>query len=139
MDNKILIVASDYYKNISENLVNGSKQLLKKKNYEYDIVFAPGCFEIPFLIKKNINDYLGFIALGCVIRGETYHFEIIANECGRKIIDLSLEFNKPIGFGILTCETFDQAFIRSDILQKNKGGEAANACIYLIENNLNTK
>ena len=139
MDNKILIVASDYYKNISENFVNGSKQLLKKKNYEYDIVFAPGCFEIPFLIKKNINDYLGFIALGCVIRGETYHFEIIANECGRKIIDLSLEFNKPIGFGILTCETFDQAFIRSDILQKNKGGEAANACIYLIENNLNTK
>tara|TARA_B110000196_G_C21064626_1_gene624195 strand:+ start:557 stop:976 length:420 start_codon:yes stop_codon:yes gene_type:complete len=139
MNNKILIVASDYYKNISENLINGSKQLLKKKNYEYDIIFAPGCFEIPFLIKKNINNYLGFIALGCVIRGETYHFEIIANECGRKIIDLSLEFNKPIGFGILTCETFEQAFIRSDILQKNKGGEAANACINLIENNPNTK
>ena len=112
---------------------------LKKKNYEYDIIFAPGCFEIPFFIKKNINNYLGFIALGCVIRGETYHFEIIANECGRKIIDLSLEFNKPIGFGILTCETFEQAFIRSDILQKNKGGEAANACINLIENNPNTK
>ena len=139
MNNKILIVASDYYKNISENLINGSKQLLKKKNYEYDIIFAPGCFEIPFLIKKNINNYLGFIALGCVIRGETYHFEIIANECGRKIIDLSLEFNKPIGFGILTCETFEQAFIRSDTLQKNKGGEAANACINLIENNPNTK
>tara|TARA_B110000438_G_C15800966_1_gene645154 strand:+ start:228 stop:647 length:420 start_codon:yes stop_codon:yes gene_type:complete len=139
MNNKILIVASDYYKNISENLINGSKQLLKKKNYEYDIIFAPGCFEIPFFIKKNINNYLGFIALGCVIRGETYHFEIIANECGRKIIDLSLEFNKPIGFGILTCETFEQAFIRSDILQKNKGGEAANACINLIENNPNTK
>ena len=139
MNNKILIVASDYYKNISENLINGSKQLLKKKNYEYDIIFAPGCFEIPFLIKKNINNYLGFIALGCVIRGETYHFEIIANECGRKIIDLSLEFNKPIGFGILTCETFEQAFIRSDILQKNKGGEAANACVNLIENNPNTK
>ena len=139
MNNKILIVASDYYKNISENLINGSKQLLKKKNYEYDIIFAPGCFEIPFLIKKNINNYLGFIALGCVIRGETYHFEIIANECGRKIIDLSLEFDKPIGFGILTCETFEQAFIRSDILQKNKGGEAANACVNLIENNPNTK
>ena len=139
MNNRILIVTSNYYKDISENLSRGSIDFLKQKNYEYEIVLAPGCFEIPYLIKKNINNYTGFIALGCVIRGETYHFEIIANECGRAIIDLSLQYNKPIGFGILTCETYKQAIIRSDILQKNKGREAAIACINLLENDLNIK
>ena len=87
----------------------------------------------------KLKKYSGFLGLGCVIRGETYHFEIIANECGRAIIDLSLQYNKPIGFGILTCETYKQAIIRSDILQKNKGREAAIACINLLENDLNTK
>ena len=72
------------------------------------------------------------IALGCVIRGETYHFELIANECARKIIDISNEHLKPIGFGILTCENIKQAKIRSDIKKKNKGKEAANACIKLL-------
>ena len=132
MQNEILIVVSKYYKDVSENLIIGTKKHLNENNYAYDIIYAPGCFEIPFLIKNNINDYLGIVALGCIIRGETYHFEIIANECGRKIMDLSIEFNKPIGFGILTCDTYDQAIIRSDPLQKNKGKEAASACINLL-------
>ena len=72
--------------------------------------------------------YSGFIALGCIIRGETYHFEIIANECARKIMDLSVEFGKPIGFGILTCDNEEQAVFRSDPLKGNKGEEAARAC-----------
>ena len=132
MNDKILLVASNYYKEILDNLIMGSSNCLIENSYDYDIVYAPGCFEIPFLIKNNMDKYLGFIALGCIIRGETYHFEIIANECGRKIIDLSVNFNKPIGFGILTCENIQQAKIRSDIRKKNKGKEAALACINLL-------
>ena len=88
MKKKILIVISDYYEEIGNNLLKGSINELKLNNINYDILFAPGCFEIPFLISKNIKKYKGFIALGCVIRGETYHFELIANECARKIIAL---------------------------------------------------
>ena len=132
MKKKVLIVVSDYYEEIGKNLLKGSINELKLNNINYDILFAPGCFEIPFLISKNIKKYKGFIALGCVIRGETYHFELIANECTRKIIDISNEHLKPIGFGILTCENIKQAKIRSDIKKKNKGKEAANACIKLL-------
>tara|TARA_B110000438_G_C15336601_1_gene446083 strand:- start:40 stop:450 length:411 start_codon:yes stop_codon:yes gene_type:complete len=135
MNKKILLVASNYYQEVLDNLLKGSTKCLIDNNYDFETIYAPGCFEIPFLIKKNINKYLGFVSLGCVIRGETYHFEIIANECGRKIIDLSVDFNKPIGFGILTCETYEQAIIRSDPLKKNKGKEAALACIDLLKIN----
>ena len=138
MSIKILIVSSNYYNDISNNLIAGSTSYLKENNLTYDILYAPGCFEIPFVIKNQINNYQGFIALGCVIRGETYHFELIANECARKIMDLSVDFNKPIGFGILTCDTYEQALIRSDISQKNKGKEAAKACINLAINDLNS-
>jgi 6,7-dimethyl-8-ribityllumazine synthase len=132
MKKKVLIVISDYYEEIGKNLLKGSINELKLNNINYDILFAPGCFEIPFLISKNIKKYKGFIALGCVIRGETYHFELIANECARKIIDISNKQLKPIGFGILTCENIKQAKVRSDIKKKNKGKEAANACIKLL-------
>lgn len=132
MKKKVLIVISDYYEEIGKNLLKGSINELKLNNIKYDILYAPGCFEIPFLISKNIKKYKGFIALGCVIRGETYHFELISNECARKIIDISNEHLKPIGFGILTCENIKQAKIRSDIKKKNKGKEAANACIKLL-------
>ena len=132
MKKKVLIVISKYYEEIGKNLLKGSIAELKLNNINYDILFAPGCFEIPFLISKNIKKYKGFIALGCVIRGETYHFELIANESARKIIDISNENLKPIGFGILTCENIKQAKIRSDVKKKNKGKEAANACIKLL-------
>ena len=132
MKKKVLIVISDYYEEIGKNLLKGSITELKLNNINYDVLFAPGCYEIPFLISKNIKKYKGFIALGCVIRGETYHFELIANECARKIIDLSIENLKPIGFGVLTCENIKQAKIRSDLRKKNKGKEAANACIKLL-------
>jgi len=132
MGDKILIVTSNYYKNISDNLKIGASNFLKESQYDFDLIDAPGCFEIPFLIKNNINNYLGFLALGCIIRGETYHFQIISNECARKIINLSVDLNKPVGFGILTCENYDQAIFRSDPLKKNKGKEAAHACIKLL-------
>ena len=133
MNNKILIVSANYYKEISKNLELGATNTLKENGYEYEVINAPGCFEIPYLIKKNIDFFKGFISLGCIIKGETYHFEVIANETSRKIMDLSVNFNIPIGFGILTCYDLEQAKIRSDINQKNKGQEAALACIELLK------
>ena len=132
MNNKILIVSANYYKEISKNLELGAINTLKENGYEYEVINAPGCFEIPYLIKKNIDTFKGFISLGCIVKGDTYHFEIIANETSRKIMDLTVEFNVPIGFGILTCYDLEQAIIRSDINQKNKGQEAALACIQLL-------
>ena len=132
MNNKILIVSANYYKEISKNLELGAINTLKENGFEYEVINAPGCFEIPYLIKKNIDNFNGFISLGCIIKGDTYHFEVIANETTRKIMDLSVDFNIPIGFGILTCYDLEQAKIRSDINQKNKGQEAALACIQLL-------
>ena len=132
MKNKVLIVISNYYDEVSSNLIKGATEELKINNIGFDLVYAPGCFEVPFLISKNIKKYKGFIALGCVIRGETYHFDLIANECARKIMEISNQYLKPIGFGILTCDNMRQAKIRSDIRKKNKGKEAANACIKLL-------
>ena len=133
MKDKILIVSANYYSEISNNLELGSINALNENGYDYDLINAPGCFEIPYLIKNNVDKYKGFISLGCIIKGETYHFEIIANETSRKIMDLSIEHNVPIGFGILTCFDINQAIVRSDIKQKNKGREAALACIKLLD------
>ena len=133
MSKKVLIVSSNYYSKISDNLENGAINLLKENKFNYELLNAPGCFEIPYLIKKNIKNYNGFIALGCIIKGDTYHFEIISNETSRMIMNLSIEYTVPIGFGILTCFSIEQARIRSDVNQKNKGREAALACIELLE------
>ncbi len=132
MNKKILIVSANYYEQISKNLELGTSKTLNEHNLDYSIINAPGCFEIPYLIKKNIDNFAAFIALGCIIKGDTYHFEVIANEVSKKIMDLSINYMKPIGFGILTCYNLDQAIIRSDINQKNKGREAALACIELL-------
>jgi len=133
MNKKVLIISSNYYLDISNSLEDGAIKTLKEHFIEYELINAPGCFEIPYLIKKNINNFDGFIALGCIIKGDTYHFEVIANETSRKIIDLSVDNLLPIGFGILTCYNLDQAINRSDIYQKNKGREAALACIDLLK------
>ena len=135
MNKNILIVVSTYYKEISNFLLQGSTNFLRKNNQvSYEIIEAPGCFEIPFLINKNIESYDGFIALGCVLRGQTYHFELISNECTRKIMDLTISSKKPIGFGVLTCENIEQALERSDPDKLNKGREAAFACLSLLIN-----
>ena len=136
MQKKILIVSADYYKDISNNLIIGAKDYLKKfELINTDLINVSGSFEVPYVINKKKDYYDGFIALGCVIRGETYHFEIISNEVARKIMDLSIDINKPIGFGILTCENIDQAISRANPKQGNKGCEAAKACINLLELN----
>ena len=133
--NKVLIVASEWYdEKIGLNLIKGATNFFNKNKINFDILYAPGSFEIPFIINKNINLYDGFVALGCIIRGETIHFELIANECARKIMDLSIISKKPIGFGIIACENIKQAIKRSkfDSHGRNKGQEAAYACAKLL-------
>ena len=133
MNNKILIVVGNYYEEVSNLLILGATNFLKENKIEYKIDYVPGAFEIPFAINKSINKYNGFIALGCIIRGDTFHFELIANQSTRKIMDISVNYNKPIGFGILTCDNLEQALERSNPNKKNKGKEAAKACLSLLK------
>ena len=134
----ILIVCSPYYKDVSNNLIKGATSLLDSKSINHKTIFVPGALEIAPAIKYvsvkpyNNNYFDGFIALGCVIRGETYHFEIVANESARSLSYLSIKDMLPIGNGILTVENKMQAIKRSDPLQLNKGAGAALACISLI-------
>ena len=131
MNKKILIVVSNYYKDIAEGLHRGAVETLKKSKYNYETVYVPGSFEISLAIKYFIkkNKYDGYIALGCILKGQTYHFNLLSNECARAINSLILEYTKPIGFGVLTCDNLDQAEKRSDPKRGNKGEEAAIACI----------
>ena len=130
MKNKLLIVASDYYKEITQNLINGSLSKLKLKKKSATIIKVPGTFEIPVLISKNLKKYDGFIALGCVIKGETPHFNFICNSTFISLLNLSTKSNKPIGNGIITALNISQAKKRSLI----KGKEAANAVLEIIKN-----
>ena len=135
---KVLLVCSPYYQNITNNLIEGAIKVLKSYSVEYKILNVPGALEIAPAIKLVIDKSLkkplfdGFVALGCIIRGETYHFEIVANESSRALTDLSLNYSIPIGNGILTVSNLDQAIKRSDPLQSDKGADAALACISLI-------
>ena len=135
---KILLVCSPYYKDIANNLVKGASDFLESKSVDYKIVNVPGALEvapaIKFILDKSLKKPIfdGFVALGCVIRGETYHFEIVANESARALTDLSINYSIPIGNGILTVSNKDQAITRSDPKQLNKGADAASACLSLI-------
>ena len=130
MKNKLLIVASDYYKKITQNLINGSLSKLKLKKMSATVIKVPGTFEIPVLISKNLKKYDGFIALGCVIKGETPHFDFICNSTFISLLNLSTNSRKPIGNGIITALNMSQAKKRSFI----KGKEAANAVLEIIKN-----
>ena len=119
MKYKILIVYSNYYKNISSDLLSGAIKITNSKA-KISKIEVPGVFEIPVVISKNIKKYDGFIALGCVIRGQTPHFDFISKSTTDAIMLLSIEHTKPIANGILTCLNKNQA-----IKRKNKGKEAA--------------
>ena len=134
---KVLIVLADFYKDISDGLLNGSSNLFKKKKINFDLVTVPGALEIAPTIKfyheNNENYYDGFLALGCVIKGETYHFEIVANESARCLSNLSIQLSIPIANGILTTFNKSQAIKRSKTNKLNKGKEFALACLSLIK------
>ena len=122
---KILIVISDYYEDVANALLNSAKKELTK--YSIKVVKVPGVFEIPVTISKNLKKYDAFIALGCVIKGQTPHFDFISQASTNAIMDLSIQSKKPIGNGIITCLNKKQALAR-----KKKGAEAANAVISVL-------
>ena len=133
---KILIISANYYMKISSEMSSEAKNALdnsksldgKKKNFKYEIINVPGVFEIPVIISKNIKKYDGFIALGCVIKGETPHFDFISGATTQAIMNLSVDSKKPIGNGIITCLNKIQAKARI-----KKGREAAEAVLSVLK------
>ena len=141
MDRKknILIVVSNYYEEISDNLIEETKKVIEENNILYQLEIVTGVFEIPSIISFAKHKFDGYIALGCVIRGETSHYDYVCSESARALMNLSLD-GFAIGYGILTVENYEQAIVRSKTVANKglgKGKVAALACINQI--NLKTK
>ena len=136
MNKKILIVLANYYKDISDGLLKSTLKNIPRSN-RVKIIRVPGVFEIPITISKNSKKFDAFLALGCVIKGQTPHFDLICLSTFKAILNLSINFNKPIGNGIITAFNLNQAKDRSKITGRkkpNKGSEAANAVISILKN-----
>ena len=126
MSKKFLIVLANYYKDISEGLLKSALKNIPKSSY-VKIIRVPGVFEIPVTISKNLKKFDAFLALGCVIKGQTPHFDFISQASTNAIMDISVSQKKPVGNGIITCLNMKQAKAR-----KNKGAEAAKAVISIL-------
>ena len=134
---KILIINANYYKDITSKLVIAAKNKLKKNNTNIRLVYVPGVFEIPIIIRKNIKKFDAFVAIGCVIKGKTPHFDLICKSTFNAIMNLSINYNKPIGNGIITALNKKQAHERCGNLKSkknNKGLEAAKAVLSVLKN-----
>lgn len=134
-DARVLLVEARYYRDISEELSKGAIEVLETENVAYDRIEVPGALEIPGAIAVAEDaeaGYDGYIALGCVIRGETSHYDIVAGESARGLMDLTINLGLAIGNGILTVENEEQALARARVSEKNKGGFAATACLQMI-------
>jgi 6,7-dimethyl-8-ribityllumazine synthase len=129
----LLIVEARFYDDFADELLKGAAGALKAAGATYDVVTVPGALEIPGAISlaAETGRYDGYVALGTVIRGETYHFEVVSNESARGIMALTLD-GLAIGNGILTCETDGQAWARARVSEKNKGGDAAQAALAMM-------
>ena len=128
MKKKICIVVADYYPDISKMLLKGACKALEKFEYNKPI-YVPGIFEIPVTIAKKIDEFDAFVALGCVIKGKTPHFDLISKAAVNGIMELSIKNKKPIGNGIITSLNMKQAIERADPNKKNKGKEAVVAVL----------
>ena len=130
----ILIVEARFYGHLNDMLIAGAKAAIESAGHTAEVITVPGALEIPAAISLAADNgqFDGFVAIGVVIRGETYHFEIVAGESARAIMALTMD-GIAIGNGILTVENDDQALVRADPGQKNKGGEAAQAALALVE------
>lgn len=135
----ILIVEARFYAHISDALLEGATTAIEKAGAHFERISVPGALEIPTAIalaarsgEHGGKSFDGFVALGCVIRGETYHFEIVASESARGLVDLGIEHGLCIGNGILTVESEKQALVRAAMEEGDKGGDAARACLALI-------
>ena len=133
MKKKICIIKANYYPDISYMLLKGALKALQKYEFD-DPIKVPGIFEIPVMIAKKIDEFDAFIALGCVIKGKTPHFNLISKTVVKAIMDLSIKYKKPIGNGIITCLNKKQAIVRANPNKKNKGGEAAQAVLATLSN-----
>ena len=131
---RFLIVEARFYDHLNDMLIAGTRGVLEEAGHEVDVVTVPGALEVPGAIALAVESgrYDGFVAIGVVIRGETYHFEIVAGESARAIMALTMD-GIAIGNGILTTENEEQAIVRADPAQKNKGGEAAQAAMRMLE------
>ncbi|RKF18412.1 6,7-dimethyl-8-ribityllumazine synthase [Altericroceibacterium spongiae] len=131
---QFLIVEARFYDHLNDMLIAGARKVLEDSGHHVDILTVPGALEIPAAISMAVdsNRYDGFVALGAVIRGETYHFEIVAGESARGIMALTMD-GIAIGNGILTTENEEQAIVRADPAQANKGAGAAQAALRLLE------
>jgi 6,7-dimethyl-8-ribityllumazine synthase len=128
---RFLIVEARFYEHLNDMLVAGARAALETEGHSVDVLTVPGALEVPAAIASASNYYDGFVAIGVVIRGETYHFEIVAGESARGIMALTID-GLAIGNGILTVENETQALVRADPAQKDKGGEAAHAAMTLL-------
>ena len=127
---KVCIIVSNFYPKISKMLIDGAVSKLKEnKISNFQIITVPGTFEIPVAVSNLIDKYDAFVALGCVIKGQTSHFHYLCSSVINALINLSIKSKKPIGNGILTCDNKKQAVNRADPNKKDKGGDAANAVI----------
>ena len=131
---KFLIVEARFYAHLNDMLIEGAKAVLEKSGHEVEVLTVPGALEIPgaIALAEQSGEFDGFVAIGVVIRGETYHFEIVAGESARAIMALTMD-GIAIGNGILTVENDDQALVRADPSQKDKGGEAAKAALAMLD------
>lgn len=136
----LLIVEARFYEDISDELLSGAEAELESSGVTFDKVSVPGCLEIPAAISMALyaaedggTEYDGFVALGCVIRGETSHYDIVSGESARALMDLAVEETLALGNGIITCDNSDQAWARARVSEKNKGGAAARAALAMIE------
>jgi 6,7-dimethyl-8-ribityllumazine synthase len=133
---KALIIEADFYTQISGLLRAGAISVLEEAGIEHDVVVVPGALEIPaallFAVENNLKTYDCFVVLGCVIRGETSHYDIVCNESARGLYNLSLQYSLALGNGILTVENEEQAIERADPQKKDKGGAAAKAALHML-------
>ena len=138
MKKKVLIVDANFYEDLASELVRGAVAELEKMGISYERLSVPGALEIPSAISlvsqgNEAKLFAGYIALGCVIRGETSHYDIVCGESARGLSKLALDKNLAIGNGILTVDNWEQAWARASVLKKNKGRDAAIACVSLFE------
>jgi 6,7-dimethyl-8-ribityllumazine synthase len=131
---RILIAEARFYPHLGDLLLAGARAAIEAAGHDHDTVTVPGALELPgaIALAAKSGRYCGFVALGTIIRGETYHFEIVANESARGLMELTLQ-GVPVGNGILTVEDEAQAIVRADPAQADKGGDAARAALALVD------
>ena len=131
----ILIVEARFYDKIADSLFEGASRVLSANGHGIERISVPGVFEIPAAVNFawQTDRYDGVVTLGCVIRGQTDHYEHICREVSRALMDMSVVDEMPHGFGILTCENGEQAYERADVTKRDIGGRAAQACLAMIE------